>query len=179
MFPPAHHSGRYSTRACEKRRPRAGGACPQRFASLCTPQVPLGLPPARAVCGLVAEGSILASGVCGQGSEGCAGAGGNPPGAAVTAKGLSSAARAHFCFFFLAATGQNFVKPPRSCFGLRVLGPLRHRERGDQPAPGPAAFPGRPHPGECLPHGRGAGGLGQVSKLAARAAPGGKESDSN
>lgn len=50
-----------------------------------------------------------------------------------------------FCFLFLAATRQDVIKPPRSRFGLRVLSPLRHRERGDEPSPGLAAFPGRPH----------------------------------
>ena len=67
--------------------------------------------------------------------------------------------------FFLAATRQDVIKPPRSRFGLRVLSPLRHRERGDEPSAGLAAFPGRPYSRECLPHGCSTRGPGQVSEL--------------
>lgn len=73
-----------------------------------------------------------------------------------------------FLFLSLAATRQDVVKPPRSRFGLRVLSPLCHRERGDQPSFGLAALPGCPHPGERLPHGCSARGPRQVSPACSR-----------
>lgn len=64
----------------------------------------------------------------------------------------------------LAAEGRDVHQPPRGGLGLCLLGSLRHRERGHQRGSGPAALPGRPDPGDGLPHGRGPRRPGQVRK---------------
>ena len=67
-----------------------------------------------------------------------------------------------------AAEGRDVHQPARGGLRLRVLGALRHRERGHQRGAGHAAVPGRADAGDGLPHGGGPGRPRQVRRTRAR-----------